>query len=338
MKYKIVCLSSLICICGALAHASDFTADDESVEYIGMEYNAEYSPAEYVATTEESISKIEPNTVSDSNTITQDIYLDTLDDVTLINFYNTTMEDVIRTRARIEELLSPNRPTENVWVSDSEYCDENTMWGMSSHIDIDFGTDGCPFETMAECKIWRRKPIMRETVAPRSPKIRFEKMDDIMAEIDCTGNLDANSPAAAPLVSRYKSLMKSARACCTDGMTYSLRRAGASDGLIYKFLSDDANFYDIGNRCLMMTDDELDAGVYQDATATMIADVRNGCLCRSRAWFKSLLAPFVDAWRQSPEFADSPFYWTYTDGVGREVTVSINDDVQNILEQIATCP
>ncbi len=346
MKYRFLFLSSLVCICTVVAHASDFTADDESVEYIGMEYDDEYSPDEYVTTTEEISTEIsvEPETpaTKKSNDITQDIYLDSLDDVTLINLYNTTMDDVAKTRARIETLLMPNRPSDNIWVTDCPYSDENNSWGAAAQssyqIDIDMGTDGCPFETMAECKIWRRKPIIRETVAPRSPKIRFEKMDDMMAEIECTGGLDANSPAAAPLVNRYKSLMKSARACCTEGITYSLRNAGASDGLVYKFLVDDANFYNVGDRCLMMTDSEIESETYMDATSDMITDVRNGCLCRSRNWFKSLLAPFVDAWRKSPEFAESPFYWTYTDGVGREVTVSINDDVQHVIDTLATCP
>lgn len=325
-------------MCTVVAHASDFTADDESVEYIGAEYTDEYAPDEYITVANDVAEQTEIVESPKSNDITQDIYLDSLDDVTLINLYNTTMDDVIKTRARIETLLMPNRPAGNIWMTDCPYSDENNSWNESSQISIDFGTDGCPFETMAECKIWRRKPIMRETVAPRSPKIKYEKMDDMLGEIECTGGLDANSPTAAPLLNRYKLLMKSARACCSEGITYSLRKAGASDGLIYKFLSDDANFYNVGDRCLMMTDSDIESETYQDATSAMISDVRNGCLCRSRQWFKSLLAPFVDAWRQSPEFAESPFYWTYTDGVGRTVTVSINDDVQNVLDTIATCP
>ena len=321
-------------MCGAIAHASDSVIDDdESVEYIGTEYSDEYAPEEYVTAIEEDSDdvSIEPGIVETpkSNDITQDIYLDSLDDVTLITLYNTTMDDVVKTRARIETLLAPNQPITNIWMNDCPYSDD-TYTNMYD--------DGCPFETMAECKIWRQKPIMRETVAPRSSKIRFEKMDDMIGEIECTGELDANSPAAAPLLNRYKSLMKSAHACCTEGITYSLRNAGASDGLIYKFLVDDANFYNIGDRCLMMTDSEIESEEYMDATSDMITDVRNGCLCRSREWFKSLLAPFVDAWRQSSEFAESPFYWTYTDGVGREVTVSINDDVQHVIDTLATCP
>lgn len=276
-----------------------------------------------------------------------ELYLRESDDTELVEMYNDTMTDAAETRARIEELLSPQKPTENLWVDTPvETCapatfapdPKYTAQDMSTPIRTAFGDDGCPFETETECNIWRRKPIIRETVSPRSPKIRADKMYEILSSANCNGELDANSAAAAPLVERYKMLMNSARACCVEGMKYSLRNAGASDGLIYKFMSDDANFYNIGERCLMMNDTELDEKYPETATAAVIADVRNGCLCRGRQWFTAMLAPFVEAWNASPDFAASKFYWTYTDGLNRQITVSINDDVQNVLNQIAVCP
>lgn len=282
-----------------------------------------------------------------------ELYLRESDDTELVELYNDTMNDAATTRARIEELLEPQRPSENLWldgaptVVENAPCDTHPTFtpnpkyvaqDLSTPIRTAFGGDGCPFETETECNIWRRKPIIRETVSPRSPKIRDDKMYELLSSANCNGELDANSPAAAPLVERYKMLMNSARACCVEGMKYSLKQAGASDGLIYKFMSDDANFYNIGERCLMMNDTELDEKYPETATAAVVADVRNGCLCRGRQWFTAMLAPFVEAWRISPEFAASPFYWTYTDGLNRSVTVSINDDVQNVLNQIAVCP
>ncbi len=133
-------------------------------------------------------------------------------------------------------------------------------------------------------------------------------------------------------------LMQSAQACCTDGMTYELKNAGASDGLIYKFLSDDANFYGIGNRCLMMSDADLDEKYTNTATAAVAADVRNGCLCRGRQWFNAMLAPFQEAYKAVPEFANSKFNYKYTDGLKREITVSVNNDVKNVLNQLSLCP
>ena len=88
----------------------------------------------------------------------------------------------------------------------------------------------------------------------------------------------------------------------------------------------------------MTTDDEIDAQYPETATASVIADVRNGCLCRGREWFRAMLAPFVDAWNASPEFAASQFLWTYTDGLQRQITVSINNDVRNVLDQLDVCP
>lgn len=257
-----------------------------------------------------------------------------------IQMYNQNMDDAIATRARIEELLTPQRPEENLWTDNVVVPRATyTAQDMTETVQVAFGrTDGCPFDTDAECDIWRRKPIVREAVAPRSNKIQDVRMAEFVDAARCDANLDASNPAAAPLLARYKMLLNSARACCTDGMAYSLRRAGASDGLVYKFMADDANFYGFGTRCLMMTDQELDTKYPNTSTAAVAADVRNGCLCRGRQWFNAMLAPFNDAYAAVPEFKDAKFNYTYTDGLGREITVSVNNDVQNVMYQLAQCP
>ena len=279
-----------------------------------------------------------------------ELYIRDSDDPELAQLYNETVEDVAATRARVEEILGNgdvdtcepdiSLTAEFPGTCDARYAAQDLTIPIQNafgagNIDIN---EGCPFETETECNIWRRKPIIRETVSPRSPKIRDVNMMEILIAFNQNGGLDANSAAAAPLLDRYKMLMRSASASCTEGMKYSLKKAGASNELIYKFLVDDANFYDIGGRCLMMSDQELDEKYPETATATTIADVRNGCLCRGRQWFSAMLAPFVDLWNISPAFESSRFYWTYVDGLQREVTVAINDDVKNVLEQLATCP
>ncbi|MBD5400528.1 hypothetical protein HDR61_02165 [bacterium] len=273
----------------------------------------------------------------------------TTESIDVIELYNQNMTDAAATRARVEELLTPQRPTENIWadtlvvnnVNDAAPCvqprPEYVAQDMTSVIAMAFG-DGCPFESETECEIWRRKPMIRETVSPRSNKVRPELMESFIARAKCNKNIDASDPTAAPLLDRYKMLMRSAQACCSDGMVYALRNAGASDGLVYKFMADDANFYNLGSRCLMTTDAEFDAKYPNMATAVVAADVRNGCLCRGRQWFTAMLAPFVDAYAAAPEFAQSKFNYTYTDGLQREITVSINNDVQNVLNQLAQCP
>ena len=254
------------------------------------------------------------------------------------------MADAAATRARIDELLEPNRPTFDLWFDDgcgNTYAPSSkyTAQDMTEIVNVTFGqSDGCPFDTETECEIWRRKPIVRETVSPRSPLIRADKVDEFISAASCNGEITANEAVSAPLLDRYKMLMRSANACCTDGLVYSLKRAGASDGLIYKFMSDDANFYNFGSRCLMMTDAELDAKYPNTATAAVTADVRNGCLCRGRQWFEAMLAPFKQVYAAAPEFANQKFYYTYTDGLQRKVTVSVNNDVQNVLKQLELCP
>ena len=302
--------------------------------------------------------------------------------ISVVDLYRQNMADAAATRARVEELLSPRKPTENLWADNVEVDETDVDCGvktitteqnttvvdtapvqsitlpsqvqrmpllaprpeyvaqdLSEVVNITFGrADGCPFESETECEIWRRKPIIRETVSPRSPRIRTDKMAEFIAAARCDKNITANHPLAAPLLERYKMLMNSANACCTDGIAYSLKQAGASDGLVYKFLADDANFYGLGARCLMITDEELDTKYPNTATAVVVADVRNGCLCRGRQWFQAMLAPFEQAYKAFPEFKDYKFYYTYTDGLQREITVSVNNDVQNVLKQLSVCP
>lgn len=282
-----------------------------------------------------------------------EIYIRDSDDINVIDLYNQNMADAAATRARVEELLTPQKPSDNLWTTDKESEQvageaqtsmplprpEYVAQDLTELVTVTFGqNDGCPFETETECEIWRRKPIVRETVSPRSPRIRADKMNEFISAARCDESITANNPLAAPLLERYKMLMSSANACCTDGMAYALKQAGATDGLVYKFLSDDANFYGFGARCLMMTDNELDTKYPNTATAAVAADVRNGCLCRGRQWFYAMLAPFQQAYKEFPEFANYKFNYTYTDGLQREITVSVNNDVQNVLKQLALCP
>ena len=261
------------------------------------------------------------------------------DTISPVDLYKQNMADATTTRQRVEELLAPKKPSANLWFTNMPVMPTPVIADTSvetiAEIIVD---DGCPFESETECEIWRRKPIVHEAVAPRSKTIRAYNMNPLLDALHCNVDLDANATIAAPLLERYKMLMKSAQACCTDGMAYALRSAGASDGLIYKFMADDAHFYGLGARCLMMTDYDLDTKYPNTATAAVAADVRNGCLCRNRAWFESMLAPFTQAYGAVPEFKNALFNYTYTDGLKREITVSINNDVQNVLKQLQQCP
>lgn len=270
-------------------------------------------------------------------------------------YYYSDRADFV-TRDAVENLLTPMRPTSNLWTEIPEkYAPQDMDCVVAATFDEPVVTetqttaavirpipvvavDGCPFETSAECDIWRKKPMIRETVSPRSPQLRATKMDAFINAAQCDAKISANDPVAAPLLARYKMLMQSAQACCTDGMVYALKNAGASDALVYKFMADDANFYNLGARCLMTTDAELDSKYPNTATAAVAADVRNGCLCRGRQWFTAMLAPFQAAYTAAPEFAAQDFWYTYTDGLQREITVSVNTDIKNVLDQLSRCP
>lgn len=253
--------------------------------------------------------------------------------------YEQNMVDAAATRQRVEDLLTPKKPDVNLWFTNLPADMPVIQAEQIVEIQATCVDDNeCPFDSETECEIWRRKPIVRETVSPRSKTLRAYNMTPLVKALQCNADLNANADVAAPLVERYKMLMRSAQACCTDGMAYALRSAGATDALIYKFMADDANFYGLGARCLMMTDYDFDTKYPNTATAAVAADVRNGCLCRGRQWFESMLAPFKQAYDAVPEFKDAMFNYTYTDGLKREITVSINNDVQNVLKQLEQCP
>ncbi len=271
--------------------------------------------------------------------------VDSISDQEVMAAYDDTIQVAADTRARIEEILTSAPATDDAafqersWNITTGIRLPRELFEMWQKMLVRQKLGDCPFDTVAECKIWRQKPTIRESIQPMNPELRDYKMGDIIATLDVTGTIDTNSPVAAPLIERYKTLMRMANACCTDGMFYSLRRGGASDGLIYKFMVDDANFYGIGERCLMMTDSDLEANFPDEpSTVKTVSDVRNRCLCQGRQQFYDTLAPFVTLWNANPEFAETPFAWTYIDGLKREVTVSINYDVQKVLDQLSQCP
>ncbi|MFQ6777987.1 MAG: hypothetical protein ACLRFI_01655 [Alphaproteobacteria bacterium] len=196
----------------------------------------------------------------------------------------------------------------------------------------------CPFNTAIECSIWHKKPLYSQSVAPRSAHLSQKSMAQIVDAVSYDIDISANNPDMAPLVERYKMLMRASGSCCTVGATYTMRTNDMSDGYIYKFLSDDANFYGFTNRCLVMNNDDIDAIDNGEIDTPDLMNIRDGCLCRARQWFDAMLTPFVDLYQEVPEFASSDFVYTYTDGVGRQVSVSINQDIQTTLEMLKQCP
>lgn len=134
----------------------------------------------------------------------------TSESVDVIELYNQNMADAATTRARVEELLAPQKPAENLWTDTLVVNNMNmpapkpeyVAQDMTNVIAIAFGGDGCPFDSETECEIWRRKPMVRETVAPRSNKLRPELLDAFIAKAKCNKNITATDPTAAPLLDR----------------------------------------------------------------------------------------------------------------------------------------
>jgi hypothetical protein len=222
-------------------------------------------------------------------------------------------------KAKIAEPWSVEKRKKDLWDKSHEFA-------------------GCPFEKVEECKIWKAKPAFPETGPHQPAGIPRANLDALITLARAGNEITAKMPDAKPLVRRYEILMKSARACCGDGMVNKLQVAGATTDLIYKFLVDDANFYQFGERCLMITDGELDENYADTQTAEVVADVRNECLCRRRDFFAALLSPFAQVAAAAPEFNNAAFNYSYRDGLGRILSVSIARDVKVVLDQLNNCP
>ena len=196
----------------------------------------------------------------------------------------------------------------------------------------------CPFKTADECAIWYTKPAYKTSLVPRAPHLNTISIDDILYAIYSNYDITANDEAMSPLLNRYQMLMRASKACCGEGVIHKMRLNGASDADVYKFLKDDANYFAIMSRCMVMNDDEFQSSYSYGVTGQMAIEVRNACLCKNRQWFESLLSPFFDVYNRAPMFEDRPFIYSYTDDMQRDITVYINDEVHTTMGLINACP
>lgn len=196
----------------------------------------------------------------------------------------------------------------------------------------------CPFDTPAECAIWYKKPAYKTNLHPRAPHFSDVRVDDMLYAIYGNYNITGNDAEMSPLVERYNILMRASRACCSEGIMYKMRQNGATDEAIYQFLKDDANYYAVASRCMVMNDDEFAGSYSNGVTKKMAIEVRNACLCKNRQWFETLLQPFFDVYYHAPMFENNPFPYSYVDDMQRHVTVYINNEVHNTVGLIGACP
>ena len=240
----------------------------------------------------------------------------------------------------LTEINEPIIQNLNFDITESEYdsCD----YGMCEYETCEYESCNydynCPFETEIECAIWYKKPIHMTTLTPRAPHMNIIREDDILYAIYSDYSIDANDPTMSPLLERYKILMRASRACCSEGIMHKMRENGANEKDIYEFLKDDANYFAIATRCMVMNDEEFESSYSHGVTGKMVVDVRNACLCKNRQWFDTLLQPFRDIYQRAPMFENEPFVYTYRDDMQRDITVYINDEVHTTMGLLNACP
>ena len=349
MKQPIFILSSLLCICGMqYAVASDYLEEEPiAVAEVADVDNVQLSEEEYITDDMDEIVDTRPcaDELLAPNESIQNLWTD---DAVITN--SASVQAVM-----LKPMQTPvHKPKKTaLTVGDQNYFGETVyiINNFLSGVDNVSATDdmysgarmrgnyeNCPFSTPTECAIWARKPIISESVAPRSKTLRDGVMCEISSAIGANPNISADAKVMAPLMNRYRVLMRASQSCCTGGLTYQMHQSGATQKMVYKFLSDDVNFYGFSSRCLVMTDSQIENTEKYDITTATVTDVRNECLCKSKANFQALLAPFEQLYREYPKFADAPFEYRHYDGTGRVVVDSVNIDVQNVLHQLEMCP
>lgn len=366
MKQPIFILASLLCICGvSTAWASDSLQEEEivktvetpetTVEEIQEESdNIQVVDADYLKGTQDALAetrlRVDELLVpceSSQNLWTNDIVAS-----------NSGSFQAVFMQPESKPMVSFSKKHKSQPVQDGLNLGEQNYYGETVYIINNFlyGSDNvsasdsvysgrmraeyqdCPFSTQSECAVWLRKPVISETVAPRSKTLRDGIMCDISSAIEENPHISADDKVMIPLLQRYKVLMRASQSCCTGGLMHKLKSAGMKKESIYKFLADDANFAGFGARCVVMDDGEIDDLKSYPGTTATIADVRNECVCKSKETIRALLAPFEQLYADYPEFADAPFEYQHYDGVGRAVTDFINHDVKNVLHQLEMCP
>lgn len=231
----------------------------------------------------------------------------------------------------IEQNIAPTDFIEVTEYDETYECDSNTS--IESCYDYN-----CPFDTADECDIWYKKPEHKTYSGPRAPHFSSVRVDEILYAIYSDYDINADNPDMSPLVERYKMLTRASDSCCGAGIMHKMRENGASDLDIYEFLKDDANYFAVIKRCMMMNNDDISANYSHGVDGKMVADVRNACLCKNRQWFENLLQPFNDIYERMPVFREKPFVYSYRDDMKRDITVYINNDVQNTLGLLNECP
>ena len=360
MKRPIFILSSLLCICGMqYAVASDSLEEVELVEEPIIEevvVEEEQETPDNILVTEEEYMHDTMDELAETRARVNELLIPCESSQNL-----WTDDAVIHNSSSLQSvMLKPMKKKEaqpgpvgvslgtQSYYGETVYIINNFLSGEADNVSETSGAyasakmnseySKCPFKTTSECAIWLRKPIVSETVAPRNKTLRDSVMCEISDAIENNPNISANDKSMAALMNRYRVLMRASQSCCTGGLTYKLHKAGAPDKLVYKFLSDDINFSGFGSRCLVMSDEQIENTDKFEATAATVADVRNGCLCKSKETFKALLAPFEQLYKEYPQFANAPFEYKHYDGVGRARVDSVNADVQNVLHQLEMCP
>lgn len=242
------------------------------------------------------------------------------------------VEEIVEESTDDADILLPAEPMGSLWV------DDDFSYDIAANEDICFNDYNCPFDTEIECKVWATKPVHNESVAPRAAHLNPVKTDGILATLTFMGTIDANDELAEPLLERYQILMRASNACCVEGIIHKMLANGANNKKIYNFLQQDASDFIVGSRCLVMQDGDIARNYSYGVTGNMVETVRNTCLCKNKQWFDSLLQPFFDLYQLAPDFQYMPFYYTYLDNFQRETTVSVNADVQTVMEMLQYCP
>ncbi len=192
--------------------------------------------------------------------------------------------------------------------------------------------ENCPLDTVRECLVWLRKEPVKETLYLED-NIKY---NDVNYVIEYDENISGQKKELKGLVERYKLLLKLSRVCCVENILNQMDIMNIDKNLIYKFLEDDAMFYNLGSRCIF-TNSNKNIDVEKINMIELAENAKRSCVCKNAKKIQEVIKPFDRVYAENPKFMDKVFVVSITDGLNRTNQYDINYDIKNIKRQLQSC-
>ncbi|MDR0319288.1 MAG: hypothetical protein LBH81_00925 [Rickettsiales bacterium] len=197
------------------------------------------------------------------------------------------------------------------------------------------GRGRCPHGTQKECAVWNKKPPVRATTQIRGHGVDQRQMCIIITELKNRRSLPVGSESGRVLIGAHRNLLTAGKKCCTNSLGNALRDMGASQLDVRAVMSDDENVFHFTDRCLVMSDEEIQTISGGGQLAAAMTTAQQTCFSgASGINFKKMLTPFMQLFNTAPELRQLPLDYDYTAPNGNTTRVSITHDVLTLAPRL----